>query len=183
MKPEYSTERIGSYYRLTGVCPLEHRYNDGDSFLVRHGEDEFELRLYYVDTPEKYLSDEHAKQRERVAEQADYFGLSLDQTIALGQVAKTYVERLFQEQGSFTVYTAWEQVYDGDRYHGFVEIDDPQKPSEKIYLTELLVREGLGRIHTRGEETPKGQSWRAYKEQLYSLERRAKEARRGAWMF
>ena len=37
---------------------VAHANNDGDSFHVRCGADEFALRLYFVDTPETNLTKE-----------------------------------------------------------------------------------------------------------------------------
>jgi hypothetical protein len=44
-------------------------YNDGDSFRVKHEGDEYNFRLYFVDTPERGLF-----YPDRIKEQADYFG-------------------------------------------------------------------------------------------------------------
>lgn len=165
------------YERLTGCRMVDHRNNDGDSFWVRHGDREFELRLYYVDTAEKYLSDRYENQRRRVAEQArDFGGISIDQTIEVGKAAKLYTGRLLEGK-SFTVYTKWERVYDGERYYGWVEL--PGTDGE--YLSERLIDKGIARIHTKGEPSPDGASYRQYKAHLEKLERAAKEADRGAW--
>ncbi|MEO0446677.1 MAG: hypothetical protein AAF191_11445 [Verrucomicrobiota bacterium] len=167
------------YDRLESVRVVDHRNNDGDSFLVSHEGKTFELRLYFVDTPEKYLSDRHEDQRRRVADQAQDMDLTVDLTVKLGQAAKKVVGQLVAKQ-PFTVYTKWERVYDGDRYYGFVELPlpDAQNPS---YLTELLIQKGLGRIHTKGAPTPDGRSSRQYEDYLRSLEKKAKTAGAGAW--
>lgn len=170
---------MNGYRKLDGVILNEHRNNDGDSFLVGFEGSDFELRLYFVDTPEKYLSEHHEKQRDRVADQADDFDISLDQAITVGKVARKYVAELLKEP--FTVYTNWESVYDDDRFHGFVEIYDPDNPGQLVYLCEVLVRKGLARIYTRGEDTPDGRHWRDYKNYLYSIERKAQKERAGAW--
>ncbi len=172
-------ERKNGYEVLSGVALVDHRNNDGDSFFVRHEGREFELRLYYVDTPEKYLSREHADQRERVREQGEYFELSTDQAVTLGKAAKAYVLELLGRKG-FTVYTKWDRVYGGERFHGFVEITGPND-NEQVYLSELLVRKGLARIHTHGEPTPDGRHWRSYKDYLRSLEAQAKKGGQGGW--
>ena len=144
---------------------------------MRHGDREFELRVYYADSPEKYLSDRYENQRQRVAEQAREMGsgLSLDETIALGQEAKAHVAKILKGQ-SFSVFTKWEQVYDGERYYGFVLL-----PDETEWLCEELVENGLARIHTKGERTPDGKSYHDFKKHLESLEGDAKSARLGAW--
>jgi endonuclease YncB( thermonuclease family) len=168
--------KVKGYDRLEGCRLVDHRDNDGDSFHVRHGNREFELRLYYVDTPEKYLSDRYEDQRRRVAEQGrDFGGLSPEQTVEIGKAAKLYTARLLEGR-DFTVYTKWESVYNSERVYAFVEL-----PGGDEFLSEELVEKGLGRIHTKGESTPKGQSYRQFKSHLESLERAAQEAGRGAW--
>jgi len=168
-----------SFRRTDGFDTLEnarlvlHRSNDGDSFFVRHGDREFELRLYFVDAPEKYLSDRYVDQRRRVGEQARALGLSVDETVELGRRAKSEVHDLLAGQ-AFTVHTKWERVYDGDRFYGFVELEDPQSPGRNMYLTEWLIRRGLARIHTKGEDTPNGRSRHEYRASLERLARRAR---------
>ena len=175
-KPAFAG-KVHGYDRLEGCRMIDHRNNDGDSFWVRHGDREFELRLYYVDTAEKYLSDRYEDQRRRVAEQArDFGGLSVEQTVELGKAAKLYTARLLEGK-SFTVFTKWERVYDGERFYGWVEL--PGTDGE--YLSERLIEKGIGRIHTKGEPSPDGASYRQYKAHLEKLEREAKEADRGAW--
>ena len=171
--------KVNGYDKLRNVVLVDHRNNDGDSFFVRHDDYEFELRLYFIDTAEKYLSRDYKDQRDRVADQAKDFGLSVDQTVDLGNAAKAYVLGLLKK-GPFTVYTDWERVYDGDRFHGFVEIPNPDG-GKPIYLTELLVHKGLGRIHTKGQPTPDGRHWRDYKDDLRKIEVQAKKAKIGAW--
>lgn len=168
----------GAYEVLSDVRLVEHRNNDGDSFFVRHQEREFELRLYYVDTAEKYLSDRHESQRERVRDQASDFGLSVDDTVRLGNQSKDYVLGLLREK-PFTVYTKWDRVYDGERFHGFVELMGSD--GKQVYLSQLLVDKGLARIHTHGEPTPDGLGWREYKAFLRDREAIAKKKEVGAW--
>lgn len=170
------TEKVNGYDRLLGTVLVGHRNNDGDSFFVRHGDRQFELRLYYADSPEKYLSDRYEDQRKRVAEQArELGGLSIDETVALGQEAKAHVLSLLEGQ-SFSVFTKWERVYDGERYYGFVLL-----PGGTDWLCENLVGNGLARIHTKGEMTPDGKGYRDFKRHLESLEAQARSAKRGAW--
>ncbi len=171
-----STEKVNGYDRLIGTVMIDHRNNDGDSFFVRHGDREFELRLYYADAPEKYLSDRYEDQRRRVAEQArELGGLTVEETVAVGQAAKAHVAKILKGQ-SFSVFTKWERVYDGERFYGFVLL-----PDETEWLCEDLVENGLARIHTKGESTPDGQSYRDFKRNLERLELQAKSAHRGAW--
>ena len=181
-KPKSSPpNQTNGYEQLLGVRLKDHRNNDGDSFFVKYSDREFELRLYFADCAEKYYSDKYEDQRERVRDQAkDFGGLSVEETTKLGEVAKRYVAGLLKER-EFTVYTDWERVYGGERFHGFVEINDPDAKSESIYLSELLVREGLARIHTGGAKSPDGRSERAFRDRLDQLESKAKREKSGAW--
>lgn len=175
-KASTSSTKVNGYDRLEGCRVEPHRNNDGDSFMVRHGQRVFELRLYFVDTAEKYLSDRHESQRERVAQQArDFGGLSLDQTVMLGQQAKAHTMSLLEGR-AFTVFTKWERVYDGERYYGFVVL-----PGREDYLSEELVSQGLVRIHTKGQPSPDGLSTKQFEANLRALEKEAKAKRRGAW--
>ena len=65
---------------LTDCRYIAHHSNDGDSFHVRCGSDEFVLRLYFVDTPETNLT-----YGERTREQAEHFGATLDETLKAGR--------------------------------------------------------------------------------------------------
>ncbi len=176
--------KVGVYDRLSDARLVERDGNDGDSFLVRAGGKEFELRLYFVDAPESYLSDRYADQRRRVAEQArEMGGITPEEAVEVGKRAKAYAKQQLGKR-SFTVYTYWEQVYDGDRYYGFVELPDGGD------LAERLVEQGLARIHTKGPgskakpvPTPKGQSFFEARDQLEALEREARQAKRGAWAY
>jgi len=170
--------KVGGYDKLDGCRVVDRRNNDGDSFWVRHGEREFELRLYYADAAEKYLSDRYENQRRRVADQArDFGGLSVDQAVELGKAAKLYTGKLLRGK-SFTVYTKWERVYNGERFYSWVLLPGGDPPE---YLNERLVAQGLARIHTKGVPTPDGRGFREYKAHLENLERAAKQAGKGAW--
>jgi len=70
----------------TGCSYVAHSNNDGDSFHVRCGADEFVLRLYFVDAPETHLL-----YPERTREQAEHFGATLDDTLKAGARARTFV--------------------------------------------------------------------------------------------
>ncbi len=174
--------KVRGYDKFTGARFVENDGNDGDSFYVDVGDREFLLRLYFVDAPEKYLSDRYRDQQRRVAKQASEMGgVSSEQIVEVGKAAKLYVERELKGK-TFTVYTYWEEVYDGDRYYGFVEL-----PSGGYLGTQLVVN-GLARIHTKGPgskenpvPTPDGKSFFQHRDMLTALEREAQKADRGAW--
>jgi endonuclease YncB( thermonuclease family) len=175
-------EKVRGYDKITGARLLKRDDNDGDSFFVNAVGREFQLRLYFVDAPEKYLSDRYEKQRQRVAEQArEMGGISSEQAVEVGKAAKMFVDRELSGK-PFTIYTYWEQVYDGDRYYGFVELPDGS------YLGTRLVEQGLVRIHTKGPgskekpvPTPDGKSFHQHRDKLYDLELKAQRNDAGAW--
>lgn len=174
--------KVRGYDKFTGARLVENEGNDGDSFYVNLGDREIQLRLYFVDAPEKYLSDRYENQQRRVAEQArEMGGVSSEQIVEVGKAAKLYMERELGKK-PFTVYTYWEEVYDGDRFYGFVELEDG------TYFGTRLVENGLARIHTKGPgskekpvPTPRGDSFFDHRDRLSSLERKAQKADRGAW--
>lgn len=179
-----SAEKVRGYDKFPNASLIEDEGNDGDSFKVRVDGREIELRLYFVDAPEKYLSDRWENQRDRVAEQArEMGGISVDEAVEIGQRAKSYTASQLKGK-PFTVYTYWESVYDSERYYGFVELADGG------YLGTKLVREGLARIHTKGPgskqkpvPTPDGASFHQHRDMLFDLEREAKRSARGAYSY
>lgn len=184
---------IGSFEVLDNCQWVDDKGNDGDSFKVKHGGNEYTLRLYYVDTPEKYLSDKYKDQRKRVAAQGKYFGtLSPDQTVEIGLEAKAFTEK--QMKGDpFTILTRWESVYDSERFYAFVWL--PGSTDDKpIKLSEELIKNGLARIHTKGPESQDSSEFNQlknpqenrkqqgkYMQRLKKMEAQAKQAGVGAW--
>lgn len=179
-KPKPS--KVGVYDRFTDARLIDRDGNDGDSFMVKAGGREFELRLYFVDAPESYLSDRYADQRRRVAEQArELGGITPAEAVEVGKRAKAFTKQQLANR-PFTIHTYWEQVYDSGRYYGFVELPDGSD------LATRLVEEGLGRVHTKGPgskekpvPTPKGKTFFQARDGLEELEREAREGKRGAW--
>ncbi len=175
--------KTGRYEKLDDCRLVDAKNNDGDSFMVRHGNREFELRLYFVDAPEKYLSDRHESQRRRVAEQArEMGGVEVDEIVQIGLDAKEFSRKQLSGK-TFTVYTYWEEVYDGNRYYGFVEL-----PGSGEFLGNELVKNGLVRIHTKGPgskqdpvPTPKGAAFFKHRDKLYALEKGAQRSKVGVW--
>ncbi len=182
--PLAKPSKVGVYDRFPDARYLDQEGNDGDSFHVRAGGRDFELRLYFVDAPESYLSDRFADQRRRVAEQArEMGGITPEEAVEIGKKAKAFTKQQLSGK-TFTIYTYWEQVYDGDRYYAFVELPDGSD------LGTELIEQGLGRIHTKGPgskekpvPTPKGQSFFQARDRLEAIEREARQERRGAWSY
>jgi endonuclease YncB( thermonuclease family) len=144
--------------------------NDGDSFRVRCGTNEFNLRLYFVDAPETNL-----RYPERTREQSDYFGVTLDETMKAGTKAKEVVQAMLQEP--FVVRTRWASAAGRGReprYYAFVEMGGKS-------LTEVLVSQGLARTKGVMVNLPTGEKAKAYVERLEALEREARQKRLGVW--
>ncbi len=169
-------EKVGGYYLLKG-CRLvpDKKYNDGDSFKVKAKDGRvFELRIYYVDTAESRDKpyDDH---RRRVMKQGEAFGgLGYEKTLRLGKLAKDFANSKLKGI-EFDVLTKWEVVYDGPRVYGFLKL-----PSGE-YWHELLVKEGLGRVHTKGVTLPEGRKYHDQKRQLQKFAANAKSQRKGGW--
>ncbi len=144
--------------------------NDGDSFHVRAAGKEYIFRLYFVDAPET-----DASFPDRVGEQAKYFHLTLPQTLQLGDFAKRFTkERLSR---SFTVRTCLQDALGRskkERFYAFIETGEGD-------LAELLVANGMARVHG-SVATPEGLSTPGReREKLERLEREAKTAQVGGW--
>ena len=170
-------EQTQEGFTLHKNCTLiESKYNDGDSFLVSHEGKTQEYRLYYVDTPESRDKpyDDH---RRRVTKQGEVLGgLSYEQTIKVGKKAKTFTKTLLKKP--FKVYTKGELVYQGPRLYAFVKV---QYKGAERWLHELLVENGLARIHTKGVTTPEGVDYYQHKKALQKVESQAKRSKEGAW--
>jgi len=103
---------------LTNCQYVVTKYNDGDSFRVRSGTNEFTLRLYYVDAPETTMS-----YPERVHQQSEHFGITMDEALKVGTQAKERVQELLREP--FIVRTRWASAAGRGRetrYYCFVEV-------------------------------------------------------------
>lgn len=144
--------------------------NDGDSFHVNAGGKEYLFRLYFADAAETDLS-----VPDRVEEQAEYFGVTTRQTVQLGIVAKNFAHEKLARP--FTVRTCMQDAMGRSRmqrFYAFVETADGD-------LAELLVANGLARVHGSAA-TPVGlaspeREW----QKLERLEREAKAERIGGW--
>lgn len=145
-------------------------YNDGDSFHVRHADREYIFRLYFVDTPE-----EDHEFTERLHAQADYFGVDEQQVMKVGDAARDFMAQTLST--GFTVVTRWQGAQGRSkipRHYAFVRAGETD-------LGQLLVQQGLARVHGVRATTPEGASPDAVRAQLLSLEDDARHHRRGAW--
>jgi endonuclease YncB( thermonuclease family) len=155
---------------LTDCQYMAAKNNDGDSFRVRCGANEFNLRLYFVDTPETNL-----RYPERTREQSEYFGVTLDQTMKAGAGARDTVEEMLQEP--FVVVTRWASAAGRGRetrYYALVEVDGKN-------LAEILVIQGLARTKGVFANLPTGEKAKVYAERLEAMEREARQKRLGIW--
>ena len=127
----------GPWFVLKNCRLLTHDSNDADSFHVQAGNREYIFRLYFVDAPET-----DASFPDRVAEQANYFGLTRTQTLQLGDYSRRFSkEKLLQ--GPFTVRTCMQGALgrsNKERFYAFIETTEGD-------LGELLVANGMARVH------------------------------------
>jgi competence ComEA-like helix-hairpin-helix protein len=160
----------GPWVVLQNCHYLTKRNNDGDSFHVSVEGKEYIFRLYFVDAPET-----DTEFRDRVEEQAKYFGITVEQNRQLGLLAKAYTRETLG--GQFVIQTCWEDAMGRSRmqrFYGLVETPTGD-------LGEQLVENGLARIHGF-QANPEGltaarQEW----QKLVTLERKAKRERIGGW--
>jgi len=167
--PSSAAERR-KWITLTDCRYVSAKDNDGDSFRVRCGTSEFNLRLYFVDTPETNL-----RYPERTREQSEYFGVTLDETMKAGRKAKEIVQAMLQEP--FVVWTRWASAAGRGRetrYYAVVEMGGKN-------LTEVLVSQGLARTTGVIVKLPTGEKAKAYVERLEALEGEARQRRLGIW--
>ena len=149
---------------------VAHHNNDGDSFHVHCGADEFVLRLYFVDTPETNLT-----YAERTREQAEHFGVTLDETLKAGKAASAFVRETLKQPFVVITRKAYAQGAAKDpRYYGMVQVGGKG-------LDEILVLAGLARVKGVNVNIPGGEKSRAHVERLRVLEEHAKQKRRGLW--
>ena len=155
---------------LTNCQYIAHADNDGDSFRVRSGTNEYYFRLYFVDAPETNL-----RYAERTRQQSEYFGVTLDESMKGGRMARDLVRDTLQEP--FTVWTRWASAAGRSkepRYYGLVQVGTNA-------LAEILVSKGLAQPKGVRPNLPTGQKATAYQEKLLALEADAKKKRVGLW--
>lgn len=144
--------------------------NDGDSFHVQAAGKEYLVRLYFVDAAETDMSFP-----ERIKEQAKYFRVTKEQAVAAGEVARKFTTEKLSHP--FTVRTCMQGAMGRSnmpRIYGFVETTEGD-------LAELLVANGLARVHG-STATPLGlNSQRLEWQKLQRLESEAKTQKVGAW--
>jgi len=155
---------------LTNCHYVDRKDNDGDSFCVKCGTDEFIVRLYFVDAPEANL-----RYPERTREQSEYFGITIDETMKAGRKARDMVRELLREP--FVIRTRRASAAGRSiepRYYAFIEVGGKS-------LAEVLVSQGLARPKGVTVNLPTGENWKAYLGKLRGLESEARQKRLGIW--
>ena len=159
-----------AWVTLTNCQYVANKDNDGDSFRVRSGNNEFILRLYFVDAPETNL-----RYPERTREQSEYFGVTLDESMKGGRMARDLVRDTLQEP--FTVSTRWASAAGRSkepRYYALVQAGTNA-------LAEILVIKGLAQPKGVRPNLPSGEKGTAYQKKLLALEADANKKRVGLW--
>ena len=155
---------------LQGGHYLIKRPNDGDSFHVSVEGHEYIFRLYFVDAPET-----SAEFRERVEEQAKYFGVTVDQVLEVGDLAKQFTREKLTEP--FLVRTCWEDAGGRSRMQRFYAFVQTRTGD----LGEQLVENGLARSHPATAKPEGLTSVAAEWQRLMVLEQKGKREKVGGW--
>ena len=162
---------LANKWRMYENCTLvPNESNDGDSFHVKVKRREYIFRLYFTDTPETDMSFP-----DRVAEQADYWGISQKAAVRLGHQAANFTRKFLAD--GFTVYTKMDDARgrsDKERFYAIVMV------GEKT-LSEELVRNGLARVFGEDTDLPDGTKAQLFWWRLKTAEREAKKNRLGAF--
>jgi len=144
--------------------------DDGDSFHVSVGTQEYIFRLYMVDAPET-----DALTPGRLVEQAKYFAITVPQAIEVGLAAREFTREKLSEP--FTVFTRMSDAMGRsklERFYAFVQTKDGD-------LGEQLVRNGLARNYGFKAVPPGLKNSRLETEKLQQLEDEAKHEKIGGW--
>jgi len=145
--------------------------NDGDSFHIQVDGQEYLARLYFVDAPET----QGGVMAARLIEQASYFGVSVPQVVEIGERAKHFVEEKLAQPFTFVTRKASGLGRSKiERFYGFVTTKDGD-------LGELLVANGLARVHGTRAVRPGSSNAAEEVDKLQKLEEKAKAGKLGAW--
>jgi DNA uptake protein ComE-like DNA-binding protein len=144
--------------------------NDGDSFHVSVGNEEYIFRLYLVDAPET-----EGTEPQRLVQQAKYFGITVPQAIEVGEAAKAFTREKLS--APFTVFTRMSDAMGRsklERFYAFVQTKDGD-------LGEQLVRNGLARNYGYKAIPPGFSSSQPERQKLQQFEDEAKQEKIGGW--
>ena len=160
---------------IENVTLSEAELNDGDSFKVNAAGRELHLRLYYVDCPETMYIGKSGL--ERIREQQYHFGLEdPHEVIRYGEQATEFVRQVLSQP--FTIYTSYALAPGrsaSSRFYAFVETHKGHD------LGQLLVKQGLARIHGKTRPGPRDTPSHILLEELQDLRTTALLQRAGIW--
>jgi endonuclease YncB( thermonuclease family) len=163
--------------KLSGCEFHEGSHSDGDSIEILREGKRYIFRLYFVDCLER-----NPASHSRRALQSRYFGLEeRAETVALRVAYLASAFTRAQLRNPFTVYTRWRPV---DVDSGNPAIRAFVQTAEGEDLSTLLVSEGLAIIRHGAKavsDHPDGTSVAEFSSHLRTLEREAREKKRGAW--
>lgn len=171
--PLGAVDQVEGVWEILKGCRLDNAaLNDGDSFSVKYGNEQFTFRLYYVDAPE--TSNTYI---DRVREQARYFSISEEAVTDAGKLATSFTKNFLR--GEFTVITQWEDARGGSthkRYFALIQKDEQ-------FLSTELMRAGLARLYGKPTEGrwPGGVTPRTFLGRLKNNERQAQREEHGIW--
>lgn len=154
---------------------VDSRANEADTLRLRLGDEENVFVLYFVDALEATGSSPQL-----IADQARWFGGVSQQTVVdYGVEAAGFVADLLKTK-PFSLLTRWERVPNSTRYYAMVVVET--EPGNRVYLADLLLAKGYGRIHGVMTAMPEGaKPVEDYLQDAKSLARKAMERRLGVW--
>src|SRR5438132_766956 len=144
--------------------------NDGDSFHVSVGPNEYLFRLYFVDAPE---TDEMIPRR--LVDQAKYFAITVPQAIEVGRAAKEFTRQKLS--GPFTVFTHMSDAMGQSRLERFYALVQTSEGD----LGEQLARNGLARNYGFKAVPPGLKNSRLEIQKLQQFEDEARREKIGGW--
>ncbi|HEY2952563.1 MAG TPA: helix-hairpin-helix domain-containing protein [Verrucomicrobiae bacterium] len=162
---------LGNWEVLDGCRLLTNAPMDGDSFHVLHRGRDYLVRLYFVDAPET-----DASLRERIEDQAEYFGIAVAD-VPRGGILATKLTREKLTGREFTVVTRWQNAMGRSRqarFYGIVLVHGKS-------LADELVSNGLARIYGLRANWPETTRSATIINKLKNLEMTAREQGRGLW--
>jgi endonuclease YncB( thermonuclease family) len=151
---------------------VENESNDGDSFHVKADGEERIFRLYFVDTPE---AESGGYVEGRVAEQADEFGITEEESVEMGKKAAAFTRAVLSRP--FKVTTRGQNALGASqikREYAFVETADGED------LGEMLVSRGMARSFGETASGPEGTA-SSLRAKYDRLQAKAQRERLGAW--
>ncbi|MGK0190572.1 MAG: endonuclease YncB(thermonuclease family) [Verrucomicrobiales bacterium] len=159
---------------LMGCELVESRANDGSTLRIRHRDNEYVFRLYFVDTPETTLNN-----GDIIRSQTRYFNyITEERLLETGAEAREFALKLLRSR-PFAVFTQWLKPTHNHRYYGMVQIQMPN--GERRFLSELLASRGYATLDSLGIKLPNGVEEEVFRNHLHGLETVARKSSVGAW--